>query len=116
MARPAASSFALLMRKPVERRCKEVASEDWDVVRLRCAFSDEMLVVIVWARLDRLGSVVCWLAPGAGRFKSGRSNQFVPPLNQFTELAEKTLGYFGVFFRLTVASGPLRVRRFLFRR
>jgi hypothetical protein len=26
MARPAASSFALLMRKPEDRRCSEVAS------------------------------------------------------------------------------------------
>ena len=39
MARPAASSFALLMRRPVERRVMAVSSERWLAVKLDCAFS-----------------------------------------------------------------------------
>ncbi len=47
MARPAASSRAELTRRPEDRRSIEVASEDWDMFRLRCAFSDTTLVLIV---------------------------------------------------------------------
>ncbi|MOA15502.1 hypothetical protein D3C78_1356600 [compost metagenome] len=47
--RPAASSLALLMRMPDDRRCMEVDSEVCDDVRLRCAFSDWMLVLMVMA-------------------------------------------------------------------
>ena len=46
MARPAASSLAVLMRRPEERRCSDVASADCELLRLRCAFNDEMLVLI----------------------------------------------------------------------
>src|SRR4051812_9628856 len=49
IARPAASSFALLIRKPEERRCNEVASWLPDVVRLRCAFSDITFVLMTSA-------------------------------------------------------------------
>ncbi len=47
MARPAASSFALLMRRPELRRAIEVASEDWLWLRLRWAFSETRLVLMV---------------------------------------------------------------------
>ncbi len=47
MARPAASSFALLMRRPELRRAIEVASEDWLWFRLRWAFSETRLVLMV---------------------------------------------------------------------
>ena len=46
MARPAASSLAELMRRPEDRRCIEVDSEDCDAARLRCASSEAMLVLI----------------------------------------------------------------------
>jgi hypothetical protein len=49
MARPAASSLAPLTRRPEDRRCIEVAREDWLVLRLRCALSDTRLVLMVWA-------------------------------------------------------------------
>src|SRR5690606_28701272 len=48
MARPAASSLALLIRRPDERRCRAVASWLPDVDRLRCAFSDITLVLMIW--------------------------------------------------------------------
>ncbi len=48
MARPAASSLALLTRRPDESRCIDVASEPCDAFRLRCAVSELMLVLIVW--------------------------------------------------------------------
>ena len=47
IARPAASSPAELTRRPEDRRCIDVASDDCDVLRLRCAFSDSTLVLIV---------------------------------------------------------------------
>ena len=47
IARPAASSFDELTRRPEDRRCIEVDSDSFDVARLRCAFSDEMLVLMV---------------------------------------------------------------------
>jgi hypothetical protein len=49
MARPAASSLALLMRKPDESRCMDVCSDACDMVRLRCAVSDAILVLMVEA-------------------------------------------------------------------
>ncbi len=49
MARPAASSFALLMRRPDERRWMVVASELPLVLRLRWALSDIVLVLITCA-------------------------------------------------------------------
>src|SRR6202000_2872607 len=47
MARPAASSLAEFTRMPDDSRCMEVASEPCDALRLRCAFSEAMLVLIV---------------------------------------------------------------------
>ena len=47
IARPAASSFAELTRRPDDRRCIEVASDDCEVLRLRCALSEVMLVLMV---------------------------------------------------------------------
>ena len=47
MARPAESSLALLMRMPEDRRCIEVAREPWLELRLRCAFSETKLVLMV---------------------------------------------------------------------
>src|ERR1700739_1625161 len=51
MARPAASSLALLIRRPDDRRCSEVCSEACDVFRLRCAFSEAILVLMVWVMM-----------------------------------------------------------------
>ena len=45
IAKPAESSFALLMRKPEDKRCNDVLSADWEVVKLRCAFNDAILVL-----------------------------------------------------------------------
>ena len=49
MARPAASSLALLTRRPVDRRWTEVARDDCVALRLRWALSDMMLVLITCA-------------------------------------------------------------------
>jgi hypothetical protein len=38
--------LALLMRKPEDKRCKEVSNALWELFRLRCAFSDATLVLI----------------------------------------------------------------------
>jgi hypothetical protein len=46
MARPAASSFAELIRRPDDRRCIDVASEACELDRLRWASIDAMLVLI----------------------------------------------------------------------
>src|SRR5882672_10192081 len=46
IARPAASSLALLMRRPDDNRCRAVAKADCDVDRLRCALSEAMLVLM----------------------------------------------------------------------
>jgi hypothetical protein len=51
IARPAASSFALLMRKPEDRRCMEVDNDDCELVKLRCAVNELMLVLMVEAIL-----------------------------------------------------------------
>jgi hypothetical protein len=47
MARPAASSLALLMRKPEDRRCMDVASEAWVIDMLRCALNELMFVLMM---------------------------------------------------------------------
>src|SRR5262245_14541000 len=47
-ARPAASSFALLMRRPDDRRCSATFIADCEPVRLRCAFSEATLVLMIW--------------------------------------------------------------------
>jgi hypothetical protein len=54
MARPAASSLALLTRKPEDRRCNEVAKALSLVAALRWAFKDAMLVLIVIPILELL--------------------------------------------------------------
>jgi hypothetical protein len=52
IARPAASSLALLTRRPEDRRCIEVARADCEVVRLRCALSETTLVLMVWGMVQ----------------------------------------------------------------
>jgi hypothetical protein len=47
MPRPAASSLALLMRKPEDRRCMEVASEAWVIAMFRWAFNELMFVLMM---------------------------------------------------------------------
>src|SRR6185369_5456216 len=64
IARPAASSLALLIRKPEDRRCREVAREDWEVLRLRWAFSEATLVLMVSAMTISLMSIY-----GTGRLQ-----------------------------------------------
>src|SRR3990167_2313729 len=49
IAKPAASSLALLMRRPDERRWMDVFSEVWLMPRLRWAVSELMLVLMVEA-------------------------------------------------------------------
>jgi len=49
MAKPAASSLALFTRRPEDRRCMEVASEPAERPRLRWAFIEAMLVLILEA-------------------------------------------------------------------
>src|SRR5690606_9352136 len=57
IARPAASSLALLTRRPEDRRCTAVASELLLVCRLRWALSDIRLVLITWGIGFSLASV-----------------------------------------------------------
>ena len=52
IARPAASSAALLMRKPDDRRCNACDSPACDEVRLLCALSESMLVLRVNAMFE----------------------------------------------------------------
>src|ERR1035437_9421878 len=47
IAIPAAPSLALLMRRPEDRRCREVVNADCDEFRLRCALREATLVLIV---------------------------------------------------------------------
>jgi hypothetical protein len=49
IAKPAASSLALLIRKPDDKRCMEVPKEACDILRLRCAVKEAMLVLMVEA-------------------------------------------------------------------
>ena len=58
MAKPAASSLALLMRRPDERRWMEVFREVWLVPRLRWAVSDATLVLMVEAITNLLKRTV----------------------------------------------------------
>src|SRR5690606_21821681 len=60
IARPAASSLALLMRSPEDRRCREVASEDCEVVRLRWALSDITLVLMTCMAFSLMNPVRDW--------------------------------------------------------
>ena len=54
IAKPAASSLALLMRSPDDKRCREVARSDCDIVKLRWAFNDAILVLITEAIVNFL--------------------------------------------------------------
>jgi hypothetical protein len=54
IARPAASSAALLMRKPDDKRCNACDNDAFDVVKLRCALSESTLVFSVNAIFDLL--------------------------------------------------------------
>src|SRR5262245_31273474 len=54
IASPAASSFALLTRRPEDRRCIEVDSELCDELRLRCAVSEAAFVLMVIAMMNKL--------------------------------------------------------------
>src|SRR5678816_2804926 len=47
MARPAASSFEELTRRPDDKRSIEVVSDDCDVLRWRCELSEVMLELMV---------------------------------------------------------------------
>src|SRR5262245_30669701 len=47
IARPAASSFDELTRRPEDRRCSDTASDSFEDIRLRWAFNDETLVLMV---------------------------------------------------------------------
>src|SRR5690606_39844559 len=68
MARPAASSFALLMRNPEDRRCKARDSSLPLRTRFLCAFSDE-----TFALIDRAMSVQSFgLAPALQRARRNR--------------------------------------------
>src|SRR5476651_1605368 len=47
IAKPAASSAALLMRRPEDRRCKDFDNDDCEVVKFRCALSESIFVFSV---------------------------------------------------------------------
>ena len=47
IARPAASSLALLTRMPEDRRWIDCDSTDWLTLRLRCAFSDSRFELMI---------------------------------------------------------------------
>src|SRR5882757_2691813 len=54
IARPAASSAALLMRKPDDKRCNACDNDAFEVVKLRCALSESILVLSVNAMFHLL--------------------------------------------------------------
>ena len=58
MARPAASSLAELTRRPDDKRCIELASALCDVLTLRCAFNEMMLVLMVCGTNSSLARMV----------------------------------------------------------
>src|SRR5690606_29928400 len=62
ICRPAASSLALLIRRPEDRRCSEVPRAPCDLFRLRWAFREARLVLIVCAIVFLLVSLE--LLPG----------------------------------------------------
>src|SRR6202035_1826274 len=76
IARPAASSAALLILRPEDKRCSACDNDDLEAVRLRCAFSESMLVFKVKGIVKapkvvdspaRLRPYVCSLHPPSGR-------------------------------------------------
>src|SRR3989338_264894 len=92
MARPAASSRALLMRKPEDKRCKDVCKALCDLFRLRCAFSDSMLVLMI-------AGILILLINSKIRFQLDCHSHWLacccvahqPPLAQLSEENGKTL-------------------------
>jgi hypothetical protein len=54
MAKPAASSLALLIRKPDDRRWMEVFRELWLIDRLRCEVNELTLVLMIAAMMKLL--------------------------------------------------------------
>jgi len=74
IARPAASSLALLMRRPEDRRWMVVARLEPLVDRLRCAFSDITLVLMTCAISVLLGAVmrIQWAPRGGGGGRCAR--------------------------------------------
>src|SRR3984893_16305124 len=54
IARPAASSAALLMRKPEDKRCNACDNVAFELVKLRCALSESILVLSVNGTIDLL--------------------------------------------------------------
>ena len=72
IARPAASSFAELTRRPEDRRCIEVASDACEVLRLRCAFSEATLVLIVCGMECAPEEFGATTGVGAGHFRRTR--------------------------------------------
>src|SRR5450631_2726063 len=61
IARPAASSAALLIFKPEDKRCSAWDNVDLDAVRLRCAFSESMFVFNVKGIVKAPKN--CWISP-----------------------------------------------------
>ena len=76
MAKPAASSLALLMRRPLDRRCMEVDNEAWLCMRLRCAVNELMFVLItdIWKLLVKLNKSGIAANPNANP-KTGRHDR-----------------------------------------
>jgi hypothetical protein len=68
---PAASSLALLTRRPLDKRCNEVAISPWVLARARCENSDITLVLIAKAMgnplliyvalIVRNGNLISWI-------------------------------------------------------
>src|SRR3990167_1163083 len=70
ICRPAASSLALLMREPVDRRCMVVANALEEPFRLRWVLSDAMLVLTVRAMVFASNGLVLkgsWALRALGR-------------------------------------------------
>ena len=74
IARPAASSLALLMRRPEDRRCIAVANALCELLRLRWAVNDMMLVLMTWDMRFAPDGLVCRKA-GLGRSGGATDNR-----------------------------------------
>src|SRR5688572_21937647 len=64
IAWPAASSLALLMRRPEDRRWMAVFNDDWDALRLFCVSSERLLVLMTCAMNRLLVAKVVYPAGG----------------------------------------------------
>jgi hypothetical protein len=69
MARPAASSLALLMRRPVDSRCMDLFNVLCVLLRFLCAFKAVKLVLIVSAMFYSSVNFVFFAGVLAGIFK-----------------------------------------------